>query len=168
GIMTVAIVLAIGLVVLALVRNQVGEREAVMGGKEIYTGRRFAPIMVELIGRSSQLPRQRADHSRLPLPELADLVAVAVVPFQERLAETAHMIAPRPRVPWLGDQQAILENFIGPDALEQCGIGRKTLKRTAQNRRQIEAKAGNSEFGYPVFQAIDNQILNRGMVALQR
>ena len=48
----VAIVLAVGLVVLFVVAEQIGEREAVMHGDVIDAGARAAAVMVEQVGRA--------------------------------------------------------------------------------------------------------------------
>ena len=91
---------AIGLVVLALVGDEVGQRQAVMRGDEIDAcGSSAAPCAAEDVGRAGEPGRQRADHAAVAAPEAADIVAETVVPFQERRREIAELVAARRRCP---------------------------------------------------------------------
>src|SRR5262249_8845932 len=64
----VAIVLAVGLVVLALVADEIGEREAVVDRDEIDAGTWAAVIVMEQIGRAGHAPAKLAEEIALPGP----------------------------------------------------------------------------------------------------
>ena len=116
--MAVAVVLAVRLVVLVAVADEIGEREPVVHGEHVDAVRRLAAGEVEDLGRARDLARQRADLAVVAAPEAADLVAVGVVVLAEFLAELAELVAARTRIPGLGDEEALAEHRVGLDHLQ--------------------------------------------------
>jgi hypothetical protein len=96
-VVAVAVVLAVGLVVLVVVRDEVLEREAVVGGDEV--DRRVgaaAAAAVEVAGAGE--PVAHAAHLALvALPVRAHGVAVDAVPLRPVLWEVADLVAPLAR-----------------------------------------------------------------------
>src|SRR3954451_2546796 len=78
----VAIVLAIGLVVLFVVAEQVGERKTVMHRDMINSGAQRAAVMVKQIGRSGHAIGYLADQASLATPVSPQRAAITVVPFR--------------------------------------------------------------------------------------
>ena len=76
----VAVVLAIGGVVLARIGDDIAQRESVMGGEEV-DARGRPPVRRENIGRTGKPRGQRPDAVRVAPPEAAHIVAVPVVPL---------------------------------------------------------------------------------------
>src|SRR5205823_9191329 len=100
----VAAVLAVRLVVLALVRDEVARREPVVRGDEVDAGIRPAPARRVQVGRA----RQPGGHLRylagVAAPEAADAVPVPAVPFGPPDREAPHLVAAVAEIPRLGDQ----------------------------------------------------------------
>ena len=117
-IMAVAVVFAVGVIVALGISDSVGQREAVMRGKEIDA----AAIGTENVGRSGDARDQRADGSVAP-PETAHVVAEAVVPFEPVRREIAKLIATRADVPRLGDHDPVSEQRVGGDLGKDGCIG---------------------------------------------
>ena len=69
----------------------------------LFDGAAAAP---EHVARAGDPGRDLAAQSGVAAPEAAGRVAKAVVPFGERRAEAAELVAARADVPWLGDQRA--------------------------------------------------------------
>ena len=105
----VAVVLAVGLVVLLVVADQVAEREAVVAGDEVD---RVDAAGGPMASYRSALPHSRVarspDSAGLAAPEAADVVAVTAVPLRPAPAERemADLVQPA-RVPRLGDQLGV-------------------------------------------------------------
>src|SRR6202042_3652144 len=79
-IVPVLVALEVGLVVLRVVRDELVEREAVMGGDEVDRRVRPAAIGVE-IARAGEPLRERGE-GRLATPEVPDVVAEGGVPLR--------------------------------------------------------------------------------------
>ena len=124
----VAIVLAVGFVVLALVGDKVAKREAVMDDDEIDArGRRRGAR--EHVARTRHSGCDLAAQSRVAAPEAARGVAKAVVPVGECGRELAEAIAARADVPGLGDEARLGEYRIGGERLEERRLGVETRCR---------------------------------------
>src|SRR6185503_2461080 len=93
----VVVVLAVGLVVLLVVGDQVAQGEAVVRGDEVDAGHRPARGVLVQIRRAGQPGRELADGAGLATPEVADGVAVLAVPFGPLRREVADLIAARDR-----------------------------------------------------------------------
>ena len=74
--MAVAVVLAVGLVVLVVVGDEVVQREAVMGGDEVDAGPGLAAALVEEVGRGGEARGELRQLALVALPEGAHGVAV--------------------------------------------------------------------------------------------
>jgi len=100
----VAVLLAVGLVVLAVVRDQIGEREAVVRGDEVDAGERPPPGVGVEIARPGEAIGEVAEPLRLAAPVVAHAVAILAVPLRPQRREVADLIATVADVPRLGDQ----------------------------------------------------------------
>src|SRR5690606_23872903 len=100
----VAVVLAIGLVVLVVVGNQVLKREAIVRADEIDAGPGSPVAPVEQLRGGAKPRGQVTTLAEVPAPEGPHGIAEAVVPFGPAGREIAKLVTARPHVPRLGDQ----------------------------------------------------------------
>src|SRR5262245_56736241 len=110
---TVAVVLAVGKVVLAVVADEVPQGKPIVAGQEVdRVARRAAGTLVE-VGTAAQSRRQRRGHPRLAAPEATYVIAILSIPLRPARAvgETPHLVEPR-RVPWLGDQLGVSKHAV--------------------------------------------------------
>src|SRR5690606_15547079 len=91
----VAVVLAVGLVVLAVVGDEVVEREPVVAGDEVDALLGLAPLVPEDVGAPDEAVGEAFDGAGLAAGEGADLVAEASVPLTPTVAdEGADLVQP--------------------------------------------------------------------------
>ena len=102
-VMPVVIVLAVVGVVLLVVRHQVIQRKAVVGGDKVDAGPRATPTQIVQIAGAQQ-PRGKVRGDVVPLPVLANGVAVFVVPLPPARRESAHLIAAGADIPGFTNQ----------------------------------------------------------------
>src|SRR3954471_20454425 len=89
----VAIVLAIGFVVLVVVAEQIGQRETVMDGDVIDAGAGRAVVVMEQVGGSGHAARDLADQAAFAAPVAPHRAAITVVPFRPLRGKRADLIA---------------------------------------------------------------------------
>ena len=149
--MSVAVALAIGVVVAVLVSNAVGERETIMSCEEIDA----AAVLPEHIGRSRDPRGERAD-APITAPETADVVAEAVVPFEPVRGEIAQLITARPDVPRLGNHHPVSQQRSGGEFGEDRSARIKS--RTARDDGgEIEAETVDPAMRHEMRQRVDHQ-----------
>ena len=102
--LAVAVVLAVRVVVLLVVRDEVGQREAVVGGDEVDRRGRSSGVGLVEVGAPREAGAELRQRRRLAAPEVADRVAVAAVPLGPLRREVADLVAALADVPGLGDQ----------------------------------------------------------------
>src|SRR5690348_8408689 len=78
---TVAIGLPVRFVVLLVVRNQIGQRKAVMTSNEVNAVERLSSAALIQIGASGQTRRQHRNHARISLHEAAQIVPKPAIPL---------------------------------------------------------------------------------------
>ena len=101
--MPVVIVLAVVGVMLFVVRHQVIQRKAVMGGNKVDAGPRTTPAQIVQIAGTEQ-PRGKIRGDVIPLPVLANGVAVFIVPLPPARRESAHLVATGADIPGFTNQ----------------------------------------------------------------
>ena len=119
SLVAVAIVFAVGLVVVVVVGDEVVQREAVVAGDEIDAGVRPAAAPFIEIAGAAEARGEFGDHAAVALPEPADRVAVAAVPFRPQRREIADLIAALAQVPGLGDQLDLRDDRVLVDDVEK-------------------------------------------------
>src|SRR6185437_8337663 len=92
-VVAVAIALAIGLVVLLVVRDEIGQREAVMGGDEIHARPGPPAAMRKDVRRAGEARGEIGDDALVALPEAAHRVTVLRVPFRPTRREATELVA---------------------------------------------------------------------------
>src|SRR4051794_27094501 len=88
----VAVVLAVGLVVLLVVAEQIGQRKTVMDRDVVDAGPRRAVVVVEKIGGGGHAARYLADQAAFAAPVAPHRASIAVVPFRPLRRERADLI----------------------------------------------------------------------------
>src|SRR5262249_43654709 len=88
----VAVGLAVGLVVLVLVRNEMVEREPVVGGDEVDAGGRAAAARLVEVAAAGEAIADFAGFAAVAAPQSAHGVAVATVPLGPANREIADLV----------------------------------------------------------------------------
>ena len=152
AVVPVAVVLAVGLVVLVRVRHQVTQTKAIVRGHVVHRLRARAATRLKQIGRRAQ-PQRKLAARALPLdPELAHRVAEAVVPFEPGVREAAQLIAAGADVPGLGNHLQARQQRVLRQGNEERRVAVEALVAAPEHRRQIETEAVDMHLGGPVTQ----------------
>ena len=154
----VAVALAIGVVVLVVVGDQVLDREPVVRGDEVDRGHRSAAGVLVEVGRASDAGGEFAQRRRFATPEIPHGVAVFAVPFRPLRREVAHLVAARADVPGLGDELHLAHDRVLLHELEERGEFVHVVQVTGQRRGQVEAKPVHVHLGDPVPQRVHDQL----------
>src|SRR5688500_2004755 len=160
----ILVVLAVRLVVLVVVGDEVVQREAVVGGDEIDAGPRLSAAAVEDVGRAAQ-PRRQGRRRRFGTPVVAHRVAVLVVPLRPARRKAADLVAARAAVPRLGDQLHLGEPRILHHRLHEAVVRVEAAGLAREDGAQVEAEAVDVHLLGPVAQAVahhlDHQRIDR-------
>src|SRR5262249_44698885 len=138
----VAIAFTVGLVVLAVVGNEIIEREAVVAGDEVDALLRFALFAPVHVRASTEPEPPGAGHPIVAFEKRPEIVAEPPVPVLPAIAdETADLIQPG-GVPSFGDQLDIGEDRIGFDVPEDRRRSHRAAGFvTRQYRGEVKTKA---------------------------
>ena len=139
-----------------------------MRGDKVDGSAPVSSIKSENIGRTRQPRGEIADTVRIATPEAADIVAVAIIPFEKSLGEVTELIAARADIPGLGDQYAVAEERIALQFAKKSGIGFETVAPATKDGRQIEAEAVDSGGGHKVAHGVEDQPARGRMIAGER
>src|SRR5699024_727016 len=175
----VAVVLAVGLVVLGLVGGEVAQGEAVVGGDVVDRGpggAQAAPLgqarrvlAGEHVGGAGQARGEVADPAdpRLPgalaggavgQPESAHVVAEGVVPLGEGGGEVPRLPAAGAHVPRLGDELHVPQHGVGDDRAQQRVVGAEAAVVAAERGGEVEAEPVHVHLLHPVAQGGEDQV----------
>ena len=111
---TVAVVLAIGVIVLVVVADQVVQGKTVVRRQKIDAGVGLPSVVLEHIAGGGKTARKFAQRGALPQPEITHRVAVLIVPLKPAGGKIAKLIATRPDVPRFGDQFDVRQHRVLP------------------------------------------------------
>ncbi len=164
----VAVVVAVRLVVLLLVRHQVAQGEAVVGGDEV-DGRERQPVVIAVQVAGSGQPRGEVPHPVAATPpEVADRVAVLVVPLAPRRREQADQVALARHVPRLGDQLDVAQHRILVHGEQERRPQVDDRTDPAQRGCQVETEAVDVHLGHPVAQRVHHELQHLALRDLDR
>ena len=104
GIASVAIILAIGLIVLFIVADQVLQCETIMRGNKIYARPGTPAAVAEDVGRARHARGEIGDETLVTLPKAPHCVAVLPIPLRPARRKIAQLVAVRTEIPRLGNQ----------------------------------------------------------------
>ncbi len=97
--MAIAIVLAVRLIVLLGIGDDVHQREAIMSGEEVDAAGLGAAVAAEKGGRAGKDSGDIADLVVVAAPETAQIVTGAVIPFEKRSRKIAELVPARADIP---------------------------------------------------------------------
>src|SRR5947208_2533 len=83
----VAVVFAVGVVVLVVVGDEIPQREAVVAGDKVERVIGHSPRMFVKVGAAADASSESASHAEIAAPEAADVVAESAIPFGPAAAE---------------------------------------------------------------------------------
>src|SRR3954447_11264160 len=136
----VAVVFAVGLVVLFVIAEQVGERETVVNGDVVDAGPGGAIVVVEQVGGGGHTAGYLADQAAFAAPVAPHRAAIAVVPFRPLRGERADLIAAEAKVPRLGDELDRCQHRVLPYGGEEGSVAVKAVRAARQRGGEIEAE----------------------------
>src|SRR5262245_10867779 len=160
---TVAIVFAIGLIVLGLVADQIGKREAVMHRDVIYAGARIAAIVAVQIRGGRHAGTHVTDQAAASGPVAAERAPVTVVPLRPSGRKGAGLVAIWPKVPRLGDQFDAGQNRVLAYRREEPSSGIETMCVSPQRRREVETESIDVTGLDPVAQRVHDHLQHARM-----
>ena len=164
----IAVVFAVGEVVLAGVRDHVGQCEAVMHGDEVDRTRRAPLVVVEQVVRGDEPAREFATIDAPAQPVAAHRIAELVVPLQEPAGEAPDLVTVRARVPRLGDHPRARQHRVLAQRGEERGVRIEAVLVAAEHRRQVEAEAVHAHLRDPVAQGVEHELGDLGMGDVER
>ena len=150
-VVAVAVVLAVRLVVLVVVGDQVVQREAVVRGDEVDARVRPAAVVLR---RDRELPVEAIARARRPSPSSPfqkSRTLSRYLPFHSVQSdrEVADLVAAVADVPRLGDQLHLREHRILVDDVEERAEPVDVVQLARQRRREVEAEAVDVHLGAP-------------------
>ncbi|MNU90348.1 hypothetical protein D3C71_802130 [compost metagenome] len=150
----VAPVLAVGLIVLVVVADQIVQGEPIVGGDEIDRCRRAPALVVEQVGRAHDAGGELGQLPAIAAPERAHVVTEPVIPLGPARREAAELVAAGADVPRLGDQFDLAQHRVLAHRVQEAARRVEALALASQNRGQVEAEAVHVHVLHPVAQRI--------------
>jgi hypothetical protein len=164
----VAIVLAVGLVVLALVADEVGQGETVVDGDVVDARARAAAGTVEQVGGAGHATGEIADQVAVRQPIAPHRVAKMVVPLRPAGGKRAHLIAAGSNVPRLRDQLGPGQNGILPNGGEEGGAAIEPVRSATERAGEIEPEAVDMAGLDPIAQRIHDHLQHARVGQVER
>ena len=164
---TVAVVLAVGFVVLVLVGHQVAQGEAVVGGDEVDAGIWITRVVGVQVGAAGEAVGELGQGFVAAAPEVAQAVAVLAVPFRPSGGKIADLVAAFADVPRLGNQFDLADHGILLDQVEEGGQPVHIVQFACQRGGEVETEAVHVHFEHPVAQRIHDQLQHVGMAHVE-
>ena len=165
----VVVVLAVGLVVLVVVGDQVAQGEAVVDRDQVHRGGRAAPRPAVHVRRPAEPGGELPHPDRVAAPEVAHGVPVPAVPLAPARREPAEVVAVHlPDVPGLGDQLDPGDHRILRYQVEEGRTGAELALLPGQRGRQVKPVAVDVHLGDPVPQRVHDQLQGPRVARVQR
>jgi hypothetical protein len=164
----VAVVLTVGVVVLLVVRDEIGQGETIVSGDEVDARRRPASFELVQIGAAREPVGELGQGRVLAPPEVANAVAVLAVPLGPLGWEVAHLVTAFTDVPRLGEELDLTHDGVLMDEVEERGQSVHVVELTSERRGQIEAEPVDVHLRDPVPQAVHHQAQHVGVAHVQR
>ena len=166
--MAVAVVLEVGLVVLLVVGDEVGEREAVVRSDVVDARVRPPAAPAVQVARAGEAARELADQAAVALPVRAHGVAVLVVPLGPAGGEVADLVAALAEVPGLGDQLDLVEHRVLAQQVEERAEAVHLVQLPGERGREVEAEAVDVHLEHPVAKRVHEELQHARMHHVQR
>ena len=167
-VLAVGVALAVGVVVLVVVGDQVRQREPVVRGDEVDAGHRVARVGLVEVGAAGEPAGEVVDGPGLAPPEVAHRVAVVAVPLRPQRREVAHLVAALADVPRLGDELHLADHRVLLDQVEEGREPIDLVQAAGQRGGEVEAEPVHVHLGDPVAQAVHHQLEHVRVAHVQR
>jgi hypothetical protein len=161
--------MTVRLVVLAVVGDEIVERETVVGSDEVHTLIRAIRIrerIREEVVASVEPPHQRRDLALVAANETSDIVAKRAVPLRPvgTGESAAELVAAE--IPGLCNEPDVAQRRIGPDRGDERRIAEvdRPVGSPGEDRGQVEPKPVHMHLVHPVPQAVENERSNETVV----
>jgi hypothetical protein len=156
--LAVAVLFAVHLVVLLVVRDEIAEREAVVRGHEVHARDRPPRVGAVEIGAAGEAVREVPERGVGAAPVVAHGVAEAPVPLAPYRRKVPDLIAALAEIPRLGDELHLAHDRILLDQIEERGESIDLVQLARERRREIEPEAVDVHLGDPVAKAVHQQL----------
>ncbi|MCY1352256.1 hypothetical protein D9M69_385450 [compost metagenome] len=163
----VAVVLAVGFVVLVVVGHQVAQGEAIVGGDEVHRGEGPPAALVEQVAGGGEALGELGHLSAIATPEGPRRVAETVVPFRPARGETAHLVAAWAAIPGFGDQLEAAQHRVLAAGHEESVALVIAMGVAGEDGRQVEAEAVHAHLAGPVAQGIGDHLQHAGVAEVE-
>ena len=140
-VLAVAVVFAVGLVVLVVVADEVVQREAVVAVTKLMLAYGCRPLLLVQVAAAGEPRRQLRHRAAVALPEAAHGVAVLAVPLGPQHREVADLVAALAEVPRLGDQLHLREHRVLVDDVEERRQPVDLVQLARERAGEVEAEA---------------------------
>ena len=164
----VAVLLAVGLVVLEVVGDQVGEGEPVVRGDEVDAGVGVPPGPSVQVGAAGQPVGEVGQGPVGAAPVVPDRVPIAAVPLRPQGREVAHLVAALAEVPGLGDELDLAHHRVHLDQVEERRQPVDLVELAGQAGGEVEPEAVHVHLAHPVAQRVDDQLEHVRVAHVQR
>src|SRR5690606_31636253 len=149
----VAVALAVGLVVLLVVGDEVVQRETVVSGDEVDAGIRQPAVALVEVAAARESRGHLRDLSRVATPEATDRVAVLPVPLGPAHREVPDLVAAFAEIPGLGDQLHLRDDGVLRDDVEEGTESVHLVELAGERAREVEPEPVDVHLEDPVPQA---------------
>ena len=156
--LAVTVALAIGLVVLLLVGDEVGQREPVVGRDEVDARMGTTAVRGVQVGTSGQAVAEVRQRLGRAAPEVPDRVPIAAVPLRPGRREVADLVAALADIPGLGDQLHLVDHRVLVDEIEECREPVHLVEFARERGCKIEPEAIHVHLTDPVAEAVHDQL----------
>ena len=156
--LAVLVVLAVRLVVLLVVGDEVAEREAVVRGHEVDARDGATAGGLVEIGRARETARELAERLALAAPEVAHCVAVLAVPLRPLRGEVADLVAARADIPGLGDELHLRHDRVLVHEVEEGREAVDVVELARERGGEVEAEPVDVHLGDPVAQRVHDEL----------
>ena len=153
----VAVVFAVGGVLLVIVRDEIAQREAVVRRDEVDAGGRMAAVMLIEIGTAGEARGEFRERGIHAAPIIARRVAVFAVPFRPARRKIADLIAAVADIPRLGNQLDAGNERVLVDNIEKRAEPVNRVKLPRKGGGEVESEAVHMHVLNPIAQAVHNQ-----------
>src|SRR5262249_10598282 len=160
---SIVVVLAVRLVVLAVVRDEIVQREAVVARDEVYAVVRRAAVVAVKIRRACEPPAEILELAGVAFLKATHGVAKAPVPLRPVHRKIADLI--RANVPRLRDENRATNYRILRDRFEErTRRSKRTALLASEHRREIEPESVHAHRLDPVTQRVHDETNHRRAV----
>ena len=150
--------LEVCLVVLFVVRDEVAQREAIVGNDEVDGRHWLATRRPVQVGGASQAGGEVGERGEFAAPEVAHRIAVPAVPLGPQGREAADLVAVRTHVPRLRDELDLRDHGVLVDEVEESGESVDLGELAGQSGGQVEAEAVHMHLRDPVAQRVHDEL----------